>query len=236
MATLTRSGMRTHAKLRAQDPDTTNPGISDANWNLLLDEAYHDWFMAFADRLKLVDPFATIANNGYTATSAASPYTVESIELKGSASWAGGPHVPLELDDYDAVRADIADAYAIHGATVGSIVDDTPRRVGIRKTQDATTYDVVVYPGNATGGNLVLQAWCRNELTALSGDSSTPDCYETDAYNIALLAAARGSALMGNDPGFTQGLWQELPQKWQDRFGRISQSVKPRAVPGEALT
>ena len=219
---------RTDARLYAVDTDTTDPALTDSEWNRLINGAWLDYARAFPER------FSTSSSSPLlTVTMVASQYVYDLtsaggiMELTGAWVYNSG----TKLNSLD--RADFDELYRL-SQIESNVSSTTPRSWGIRRITDLS-FQAILYPAPTLTYSVYIFGY--KEPPQLSSDS-TVFTYVTDAEVkwIARLAAIRGAGIIGREQAFIDRLWSDLPQNMRNALKSIESFKRPFPKAAEVVT
>lgn len=228
----TRLQARTLARLYAVDTDSTDPALTDAQWNLMLDTAYLDYARTYPEQFSKSSssPLATVAlvtgQYVYDVTVGAGV-----IEFTGAVLHTGSVQTtPIERADFDELRR-LANTEALSSTT------PYPRSWGVRRITD-TTCQFCVYPapGTSAAGKSVYVFGYAEPALPTSDATTYPYTADSEVMWIARLAAIRGASIMGRNGEFIDRLWSDLPQKMQLSMRKHESFKRPNVKPAEVVT
>lgn len=223
---------RTLARLYAVDTDTTDPALSNSEWNSLINTAYLDYARMYPEQFSTsaTSPMAAVTlTQGeyvYDVTTAAGV-----IEFTGAVNMSSATDAVGPLD-----RSDFTELYWLsfkEGAASGTY----PSRWGVRRIND-TLHQFVVYPApGAPATNKQVYVFGYKEPAQLSSDSSTfAGIADSEVKWIARLAAIRGAGVIGRSQEFVDRLWSDLPEKMRLSWRKHESFKRPYSKPSEVVT
>lgn len=220
---------RTEARLLAVDTDTTDPALTDAEWNRMINSAYLDYARQYPEQMTTTLPIATVTfvtgQYLYTQTTGAGI-----IEFTGAVTY----NLVAEVNSVD--RADFNELYRLAQSEQNES-GTYPRSWAVRRINN-TQHQFVVYPSPSSLVN-GKQLYCFGyiEPTQLSSDSSTfSGVSDSEVKWISRLAAIRGAAVIGRDQQFIDRLWSDLPQRMQASMRKVESFKRPFPKASEVVT
>lgn len=231
MATsLTRSEARALGRLRVRDTSTVNPGISDANWNLLIEQARQF--------------YAALHPEQFTRNLGTFPCTQSAISFQatisaGNVEWraitsaflqddSGTPtlYTPLRfsesLEDILKLQAD-------------DNTEATPDRLLILRSNGSdTVLDIYLYP--IPDLTYDIQLWGYFEPALLTGDSDPLLFGFHGSRTVAMIAALTAARILGRPEDFVRGIAEELPDRVATRAIEDARYTRPLSHPGKTRT
>lgn len=215
MAVLTTANAVLHARLLALDTSTVQPGLTDAQYLSLLNEAYLRWFEAIEPRIKWYTPTQAglngIAAGTYQKTT--TPVDIADILqlcLASGATAADGK--ALERVEPHAMLKKIAEE-----TTQGVVARWSAVRLTTSTDADIGKWSITFHPIPAATTNLSLIV--KTAPALLVSGSVNPDVSEQAAYTLARIVAARAAAALGRDGEFIQNIVQPIPDDIRQSFG-----------------
>lgn len=228
MATsLTRSEARALARLRIRDTSTVNPGISDANLNLLIEEARQFYASLFPEQfVRNLGTFASTASQiAFQATIAAGNVEwreITSVYLVGSAT----PTTYRPMRFANALE-EILEAQRLDPA------EDEPRDVLVMRSNGSdTVLDVFTWP--IPDAIYSFQIWGRYEPALLTADGDALLFGFHGSRVVARIAALTAARVIGRPEDFVRGIEAELPDRVATRLREDLHFRKPLAYEGKA--
>lgn len=222
MAVLTVANIILHSRILALDTSTTEPGLTDAQYTSLFNEAYLRWVEAIEMRPKFLTPTAAglasvAASTKSVVLSDATVYEPLQIhKVSGSSATTG---TPLERVEPHVILA------LLDGASNGTTAKWAAIRTPATSSADIGKWTVYLYPPPDATAHFSLVARC---YPAVLTTSDTPDVSEPSAYTLARIVAVRAATALGRDGDFLSAIAQPIPDDIKSAFGIVrSTSTKP---------
>jgi hypothetical protein len=195
MPIVTRANIRDLGRLLCRDTSTTQPGLSDANWNLLIDKALFAYAMhAEGDDVLFSSESDTLSSGSNTATVAFadSPLKIEAVYLSGVKKLK---------------RATIGDVLQKQAEDPNA--SGEPEFFAFEFGEDRT--DATLYVDLKADQNYTAVTWYRKEPTAFSGDSVVCPFGDGAAYAICMMAAFDACIPLGRSGEYASRIVASLP-------------------------
>jgi hypothetical protein len=244
---LTLAEMETHSRLLAQDGDTTNPGLTSAQYTSLINQRYLHYFRQIEPRISWVSATTsglTLALNTRVKAITDASVTTRIDEVIGlfdegtnSDAATATQGQPLKREDlmvllsesvYLAVEA--VDASLRGAPTKYAVLRDDAEPTSATTLRGAVTIYFNKYSPIVRYYSVML----RRSPTKLSNTDDTADVTPEGTYIIATLAAYDAARLLGGssrDPGFLEGILKFVPQDIQERL-LVARGERDPAVTG----
>lgn len=211
---------RTNIRRRVNDTDTTvSPGLSDASYTALYNQAYYWWYENMEKRLDFVNVRASWTSGIATFASDAAAIQPEYHSLLWNNSRV------LERMEWNEVL-ELQRLFPTNA---------TPQAIALQKqTGGAGTSEnrwfLALWPiPNATAA---VEAYTRIYPTALSADADTPDLGDFEALCVENIAAYWAATLL-DYPDLAQMALQMLPQLAQSKLTAERKRLDPLRRPEE---
>lgn len=227
------SEMETHARLLAQDGDTTNPGLTSAQYTSLINQRYLHYFRQIEPRIKWVSATTSgltlaAATRVKTITDTGIPRIDEVIGVFDEGTDIGAltktQGQPLKRED---VAVLLAESTYLPVEQIDASLRGAPTKyatlVTAAEPTSATTNrgQVTIYFNKYSPIARYYSVMVRQSPTLLSGATDTPDVTPEGSYIIPTLAGYDAARLLGGssrDAGFLEGILKFVPQDIQERL------------------
>ncbi|HJW74957.1 MAG TPA: hypothetical protein VJ787_04715 [Thermoleophilia bacterium] len=230
MAILTLAQMETHARLLAQDSSASNPGLTQAQYFSLINEAAQYWTSEVSPRVKILSAtasgatFATVNVKDLTDNGIADVLYALQATAAGNVTGTSVERVRisrmLELQE-DATSSATITQWAMTRTAVGVATGGNQGRITI-----------YIYP-KATG-TLYLALAVRPWHTDMAG-TDVPDVSDEESRIIARMAATEAARLLGRDEAFINRIAALLPDKASVVERKNRNALFPQESPREEL-
>ena len=210
MATsLLRSEALTLIRAKVRDSSATNPGLADATYNLLIEEARQFYASVFPEQAHKRLGFTTTISGGNLVSITITTGNIEPRNINMTVlETAAGPYRPLtpimdlatilKKQDEDQVLAEPRESYAERSALSDTI------------------FNVYLYP--VPDNVYTISVFGTFEPALLTGNSDPLLFGFHGSRVIANLAAIEACNMLGRPVEFTQALMAKLPEKLQTRM------------------
>lgn len=197
-------------RLWTQDTSTTLPGLSDAQYTLLINERYMTYTRLVENRVVRIASFQTLANGTLEAVSTDTSPEILSLEINLT---------PLERMEYEELRAKRASDSTTGTPTAYAMLKDTATEKWL------TSY------WRIPNGAFTVTALARAYPAALSG-TAVPVLGDADGYWVYRLAAADACPLLGR-PELVESILAPIPDNIRGKMGVERARYDPKRRPEE---
>lgn len=217
--------MRAVAQELVLDTSSTNPGLSTAEWLILLNDAMFAYASQFPNLLPVTGLLGTaaITSGNSSTTLTLNALTASARNITNAFVRGVGPCERVELMD---ILRLIAQDTTQGAPTQYAIMSSTP---GVTTT--ALVYTVKLWRIADASYNVDFYGTV-NPIT-LTGDTDTTVFQEGEAREIARMAAVDASRLLGRPDSFTAQLIQSASERVKEKFYSQSIDTRPRSTSGK---
>lgn len=211
-ASLSRTEARALCRLRFRDTSTVNPGITDANLNLLIEEARQFYSALYPDQIaRELGTYNTIAHASSLQITVSNdnvlPREITSAYLVDAAPT---PDLFTPLRFADSLESMLA-------KQVDDNIEAAPKEViALRALGSDAVFDIYFYP--IPDAVYQISLWGSFEPTLMTADTDKLLFGFHGSRTIVKIAAATAAAIIGRPPEFVQGILAELPDRVATRM------------------
>lgn len=217
MASMTNAEMRALGQLNVRNTSTTAPGLTTAQWTMLLNEAMFEYAAIYPEECYTSENAATTLNSNSVSLTTSKLKTIDTgVE-------AGFP--PL-FDPLEKVTIQEINKFLIDDSSARS-----PQKFAAWRNNDDDTWSIRIWP--KADGAYNIQWFGMREPTALSADADLTPFQESSCRAIVAMASVKAARLLGRSDAYVQQLASLVPDKVKEHQAVVERKHGPRYYEGK---